>query len=428
MKIIFNDYNYLLDNLSKVQVVSDDAMSEGKFKTIIFKINNETNSLQLVGINQYITYRCDYDKEKFNLELTDEDNSKFTNNVFQFAITSKSLVDFLNTYKALNITEVDSVVFELRDGKNIICTVYEKSIENESSENVEDDDFLVFEDEDNEEDKTENNVIKNFSSKYAFENIPIKSASLQYSGMEVSDEDLEMIPNVVFNNYIKTMLPLMANDTTLHGMLTFDDKRVAIFNSAYNVFQYNLLKDSNIFNCIRLLQKNVNFINKIVINSDDEGSFGVKKIENTDRLYLKWNNCEAFIHYDMKIPVYKNLLEAFSTEHYVTINRLYLRDVLKRLMLDNDSITVNIVAEENKVEVFNSKFKQEIPILHQKDMENIKIVFKVMPNVLNSSIIGDDKEMKEEIMICYTEKGNNKYINFCDESEAWNSIVRIRVI
>ena len=439
MRLFFNDFDYLYNTLSNIQIVSEDSMSDEKTKTIIFKMKKDDSSLQLIGLNKLITLRVGFDTSKYTLEFDESDNNRFKDGILFVSLYSKELINFLSTYRSMALTRVEGIAFEFNERNMIKCIVYEVEDSDasvSSSSTSEDMGFIgegMMEIESASE-ADDDSPSKHYHSQWVFENVPIKNSILPAINIASPDKELEPISKLAMKVYTKHLIPIMDNDMAMFSMMLFIDKKVIVFNNAFTTIMSDMLNENTVFDKIRLNTKVMTFMDKNILDNiaDEEDTFEALRIENTDYIYLKWDNNEAFVRYDKNIPVYKTFLEAVSRDHYIKINRLYLRDVLKRLNLVNDSIEFTIDVNNEIVNLRNSKFSQDIEITDKEGMDTIeKLSFKIMPVILNKSIIGDDNEWRDtepDVMICYNQNDTkNQFITFTGDTKSWVSVIRAKM-
>lgn len=398
MKVTFN-YEKLLENLTDLSLVVEDVMSGEDMKNIIFRFTKD--NITLVGINQLVTFKRVLTSDIYNLEIDDKELEK--DGVAYMQIKSKELIGYLNSYKALRRTEVEDVELSLVNDLTVVCKVSERS--------------------------TEDGQI--YVSSYNFSNVPIKPNILSKINLTAPDEIAgDVIPMVDILLYTKNMLPLMKNDTGLFGQLVFgEDGVVVAFNAAFNTFMYNKLPAS--FNGIKLSYRAISFIDKIFSTGTE---LVAKKLDKYLYLYSEGTNSEAFITFDGRLPNYSVTKDLFVKDHAFVLDRVYLKDILKRLSLVNESVEFRVKCEEDIIEVKNSKFRQTIPILNKKALEEYtQINFKILPDTLNKVIIGDDAEFSPNVNIYYCPLSNNDaMLVFTDSSspdgvhQYWFSTVSIK--
>ena len=153
----------------------------------------------------------------------------------------------------------------------------------------------------------------------------------------------------------------------------------------------------------------------------------VEVAKTDERICLRMGNAVAFIRFDTKTPNYALYESMIQKNHAIVLDRQYFKDVLKRLSLVNESVQFSVNAEDGVVEVRNSKFHQELPILQTKAIEELGTVsFKILPEVFNKAIIGDDATFSQLVFIYFEpqEKGGYNLI-FADDSGSWNSVARV---
>lgn len=397
MKLFFNSYSDLLSNLSDISEVSDYSLSSEDTKNIIFRITGE--KVELIGFNRFITLIRTVDPE---LVSVDNDNDE----PFLMSIRSKELVDFLNSYKGLRKTEVKEISLELiNDDKIILCKVLERQQdEDESPIQVDDSGYLV--------------------STWSFNNLGVKPNMLPFINKVTPEVETEVVSTQIIKMYTSELLPLIQQGTNLYSKVSFgadDEDYAVVFNQALLMFMRNYLGSA--FKGVCLSYTAVSFIDKVICQYD---SASICKTD-TD-IYFQCEGTKAFISYDNRLPDYKMYISMLTKECYFTVDRLYLKDILRRLSLLKDNVEVHIDIENSTLHLKNSKFNQEIQILNMQGMEGIeKRNFKIMPDVLSKAFLSNGEDDASELYIYYAMQANKTAIlQFGDEVENWFSSVSIK--
>ena len=238
MRLFFNDFDYLYNTLSNIQIVSEDSMSDEKTKTIIFKMKKDDSSLQLIGLNKLITLRVGFDTSKYTLEFDESDNNRFKDGVLFVSLYSKELITFLSTYRSMALTRVEGIAFEFNERNMIKCIVYEVEDSDasvSSSSTSEDMGFIgegMMEIESASE-ADDDSPSKHYHSQWVFENVPIKNSILPAINIASPDKELEPISKLAMKVYTKHLIPIMDNDMAMFSMMLFIDKKVIVFNNAF---------------------------------------------------------------------------------------------------------------------------------------------------------------------------------------------------
>lgn len=395
MKVVFK-FDALLQNLVDLSLVAEDIMSSEDMKNVIFRITKE--DIQLIGINQIVySFRRTLPHDMYHLEVSDDELNA---GVGYMQIKSKELIGYLNSYKSLRRTEVEEVELTLVNNLTIVCKVSEKDLEDG----------------------------RIHLSSYTFNNIPIKPNLIQNITL-IADEDIagESVPMTDILLYTKNMLPILKNDTSLYGYLIFGtDGVVVAYNALFTTFMKNKLPSS--FSGIKLSYRAISLIDKIFAN---DTQVICKKLDRHLYFYSEATNSEAFIVYDGKLPNYSVTKNLFVKDHAFVLDRVYLKDILKRLSLVNEDIEFKIKCDEDVVEVKNSKFHQAIPVLQKKALEEYdQISFRIRPDALSKAIIGSDDEFSPNTFVYYCPQPNGKVVLIftdntgIDGENAWYSAIQ----
>lgn len=396
MKFICS-YNELLSGLEKVSIVAEDSNSSDDIKNVIFRFEKQDDGLNvctLVGVNATITYKHILAYDKYTLQLED---TELTDRVCFMQIKCKDLLSFLNAYKSVRRTKVEEVTFEFKDNVQINCSVLEYS---------------------NDDDKIP------YISTCLFNNIPIKPNMLPSINaqplnrpIEINKDDLRL--------HINTLMPTLQNAANLYGVLTFGNDYIVAFNNTYVALMKNKLADTHIFEGMRLSYKNLAFLDKVVCNQDE-----IKVAKSDTHLFIRTDKSESFIAYDPKITEYETYLKMYNKDNGFCVDRLLLKDVLKRLALENELIDVTVKPAMNVLNLRNTKFTQDIPLLKQQGLENYEdFGFRILPESLNKAIIGTDTAFSSNSFIYFTAQDNGvTLLVFTDDTDSWFTVARVKTI
>lgn len=382
------DFDNLVTNLKDLSEVVEDRLLSEDLKNVTFRLSQD--KVELVGINQIIVFTRKLSNEYFSLELTDEELAKGT---VYFQLRSKELLDFLSSYQGVRKTKVEEVSFEFLTEAKVKCMVLERDMDTNAP--------LI--------------------SSWVFNNIMLKPNVLNQMNKPEPEGELETVETLSLMFYTRNLFPLMQPGTNLFSKLTFGDDYVVAFCVQHYTFMKNLLGDT--FKGIVLTYRAVSFMDKVVCNEPQV------QVTRTDMdLFFKTENSTAFIRYDNKLPEYKAYINMFNRDHAICLDRVYLKDILKRLRLLKDTIVFTIKDEEGVVNLKNTKFEQSVPMLKSKALEEIeKKSFKILPNALSNAIIGSDDEFSSELFIYYCMQPNNTaVIIFTDNSGSWFSTVSVK--
>lgn len=411
MKLICTNYDNLISSLTAVSSVVEDTLVPEDMKNIIFDLekSEQGNKLTLFGATQLLTYKKFINPEVYELDMED-----VTTDRIYLQIKAKELLGFLNTYKTLSRTVVDSVSFEINARGRIECTVVEKDKKNQEQEGS----FLSDED----------LGIKTYSSKWVFDNVPIKKNIMPFITQKAPEGDLTTIPTRNLKLYTKNLLPILQNGTNIYSYLIFDKDYVVSFHNAFTTMMISTVSENDVLSGLRLPFRAINFLDKVIC-ADIESVVEIAKDEMY--LYFKNEDCEAYLKYDCKLANYKEYINLFDKTNGIVLNRFYFKDVLKRLSLVNDAIEFKINIADSRVTLSNSKFTQEIDMENKKGFEGVDtITFNILPEVVNKAIICDDVanmsaiDGSDNVFVYYLREKN--IITFSDSTGSWFSTVRVK--
>lgn len=385
-------YDTLVNNLEYVSTIVEDRLLDESMRNIIVRIN-KSGIVHFIGYNSIVI--CRTRLEEGDYRLTEEDDKYDESQNFYMQLKAKELMNFLNTFKSLKRTKPTDVLIETVNNK-LRLTVFE----------VEDTD----------------NGIRELSSKWVFDNIPLKLNVKNEINMELkaTETSLQSI-NVSF--YLASLTPLLSdeNGNGLPSRMHFGDEYVFVVTGMFATLFKNELPEA--FKQVVFTYSALNFMKKVL---DRNEVVDIGKTES--HLILATDTSEAFIRYIPKMPDTAIYQKAFKRDHVIVLDRKYLKDVVKRLSLTNDMATVEIDTSNEGILVKNSKFSQLVPIQFERGMTELgKITFKIATKVLDKAIIGDDNVFPEQIGIYINPLANTGYVLiFSDSSDKWFSTVQVR--
>jgi hypothetical protein len=370
-----------MKQLSSMSIVVEDSMSTDDVKNVIFRVSDD--SVSMCGRNQLITYRIPLDKDKVEILKSD---TKY------MQIKSKELFNFLSTYKTLSKTKIKDITLELQNTGKISCKVTEVR---------------------------KDNAEESISSSWVFDNI-ILTENLKKSLNLASPSDTNTLDITRVKWFTDSFLPCLTSSLDTYGYMIFTTEKCIVLNPSYTIIGNNDLENWQGF---KLSYKVMSFIDK-TFNKDDSLVFS----KTGKHIYIKdtKTNSEVFLSFLDSIPPLQIYLNMVNTEHSIKLDRKYLRDILKRLSLLKEAVVVDIDCNEHKLTLKNSKFRQTLDMLAYLNIENYdNIRFKIMPDIIDKIMIGNDKN--EDVIYLYynTSQGNNMII-FSDENNSWYSVVRVK--
>ena len=291
---------------------------------------------------------------------------------------------FSNLYK----TKVEKIDFE-DDNVRIKITVHEVPLDAEK-------DYKLAQD-----------------SIFEVENAPILAKILKDIKTEFPSECNGVVSSDVLL-YLSSLLPLMSNDNSnsTASKLNFAEDYIFTINSSCSAFFQNKLPEE--FKGITLGYSSVGFLKKLCEGTD------MVSVAKTD-LYLciESGQTQAFMRYKPIKINYRNYITKKSKEKGIVIDRLYLKDVLKRMCSISSDGKMSI-ANAEFLSVMNDVFQQEVPLENCKEGTS-GISFKVSIPILNSLILGSDDLFSSNLFVYFVETARSYIIYIQDKSGAWFS-------
>lgn len=376
-------YDELYSALSYVNTVLSDKTVDEKMKNVIFLVKEDEASI--VGYSALT-----FSRTELGYAETDEDVKN--SNSWDFQVKAGDLNKIISCFSSLYKTKVTDIEFE-KDRNKIKVTVHEIALKDED-ENL------------------------SQASRFYLDDIPIIS-SVSTEIHEEFPEDYDCMLSGDLLLYIDSLFPLMTNDSSssLTSKLNFSEDHIFVMASYVSAFFVNKLPEA--FKDLTLGYSSVNFLKKLCDGAD---SIDVQRLGRY--LCIKSGNTEAFLKYQKVKVKADGHIKRMSKDNGIVLDRLYLKDVLKRMMFSSQDGVVNIT---DGLEVANSGFTQIIPLINRKgDVDNIK--FKVSVPMLAKTIVGDDTTFPEELHMYFVKTSNNGYSLYVkDSTGAWFSTMQVRI-
>lgn len=375
MKVILN-YEELVNTLGFATTVLNDKSVDDKMKNVIFLVDGET--VRVVGYNVFTFSRTELE----NVEVDD-----IPGNGWQFQVKAANLLKILSSFSNLSKTKVEKVELE-DDGVKIKITIFEDAIKEEDSR---------------------------LSQKCVFhlENIPILGNVTKEINMKYPEES-ELLDSGELYLYIESLLPLMSNDSASknESKLNFAEDYVFVMSAQMSAYFKNKLPDA--FKGLSLSYSSVNFLKKIT-----EGTTDIEICRIDKYLCIRSGNTEAFMKYQNIKIKYQIYLQRLNKDLGILVDRLYLKDVLRRMsnIAPDGKMTIT---ESGELEVVNSNFHQVIPLIKVKD-GTTGISFNVTVGFIEKALIGRDDVVSDEVFMYFVPNARGYSIFLMDKTGAWLS-------
>jgi len=371
ISVNFEEFNKVLNY---VYAILSDKSVEDKVKNVIFLVSK--NELTLVGYNSFTFSRTKLD----NVECTDISDSGW-----EFQIRAAEINKIMLSYSNLFKTKVETIDIE-DSGVRIKITVHEEPKDEKDYKLAQDSVFEV-------------------------ENAPIIAKVLS----DVKTEFPESVKSVISGDlmlYLSSLLPMMSNDTnnSTASKLMMSDDYIFTMSSSASAFMKNQL--SNEFKDITLGYSSVGFLKKMCEGSE------VISVSKTDKyLCIESGNTQAFMRYKPIKINYKAYIERRTKEKGIVVDRLYMKDVFKR-MLNTSNDGKMFISSDSSLTVSNDVFQQEVPLENVK-AGTVGISFKFSVPILSSLILGSDEVFSGDLFIYFVETARSYVIYVQDKSGVW---------
>lgn len=373
-------YSELFDVMNFSSVVLSDKSVEDRMKNVIFLIREGSVKV------------CFYTALTFcRTELENASVIDLEGDEWLFQVKAADLVKVLGGFTNLSKTKVEFLEFEESRNK-VKVMISEVALKDEDSR-------------------------MNQVSVFYLDNVPIIESVSRDIKMDFPS-DPEVVNSGDILLYVDSLLPIMNNDsaTSTGGKLNFAEDFVFVITSSMSAFFRNRLTES--FKGMALGYSSVNFLKKL----GSRGDLSVKRLEKY--LCASVGVVEAFMRHQPVRIRYQQFVNRFSKENGLVVNRMYLKDVLRRMGSVSSEGNCKIL-ENGDLSVENDSFSQIIPVDKTKG-DVVGVGFKVSVPIIEKLIIGNDSVFPETVFI-YLLKASSSYSLFItDRTGSWFTQTQVR--
>lgn len=447
MKFTVTDFDDFMSCLTEVQTVCEDTNNSDELKNIIFQLAED--DMHIAGLSSQIQYKRKLTKG-YSFEADPDQNG-----YLYIQLRSKDLIAFLGTYKASRCTKVKSLVFEFNEKKQIRLTVTESFRGTEQAQPTRgtSDSINMLTELDMPEPIEETKPApQDIVSRCIFDVVPMLTRNVKLLENKASDLDYKELDPNILSLYTKTLT--VASERTVYSYMNFTQGWVFVLSPSYVSFVRNLFvgDTNNIFSNIRLSSRVVNFFQKVLCTPAVTGTAEadrVSMLNNIDvartekNLVFKTDTVEASCIYDTNVvntdlyfKMYVNDDGSYNNTNSIILDRVFFKDVIKRLSLKHDLTTVTFDKEANIISLHTPSYSQNLVPDEYNGFDDGKVTFEIMPDIFNKAILGADSgdESFEDgsqstVRIAYSDGNGEKKrqgIIMSDTSDAWFSIIRVK--
>lgn len=361
-----------------VNTILGDKSVEEKLRNLIFLV--EGNEVKLVAYNAFTFVRSTFEDAEIDLEGHEKWN---------FQIKAGEINKIISAFSNLYKTKVSGIEFS-DEGVRIKLLLHEVA-------------------------KEESDSRLNRDSEFLFENAPLLPKIEEEIKMSFP-EDVDMISSADMLLYLDSLYPLLTNDTSngLGSKINFAKDYVFVISAAMSSFMVNKLPEA--FHDLCLTYSSSGFLKKMTESSEN---IGVARIEKY--LCIQEGNTEAFMKYQKVKVNYSMYVNKRSKDKGIVIDRLYLKDVLKRMATVEASGTFKVEGDE--LFVNNSNFNQTIPLNNKKDADGVS--FNISIPVLEKTILGKDEVFTNDLFLYFVDTARGYLVFLSDSTGAWFSSTQV---
>ena len=373
-----------MNALTYVGGISTSTANIDTNKSVTFKVTEE--AISIYGESATVGAITDIERGDFTYEPSNEEGQDL------FQVKTKEFTSFLNTFTQ-DRTRPTDVVFQI-DNNRLHLTVHEEPLDGQPS-------YLENE------------------SKWTFDLTAVKKATVESMQIDVGTE---IVNSELLQLYVDAMYPLISGGSInmSDSKLNFAEEYVYVFTSRVVAMFKNKLP-----NCMRGIVLSKAGVEVLKNLSEGFEQLMVTKNEEASKLFVSAGNNRVAIKFNRKMPPYQQTLDSLSPDNYTVIDRKLLKSIIKRLKLTKDTTMLSVNTGEEVMNVGNSRFAQNIPLIEFGG--DILDTFKVgvVTEALEDAILGSDEIYPDEVHISPTKQGNAFMIKFSDDSQNWLSIFRV---
>lgn len=387
------DYETLVSKLDYVQGIIEDNMLHNDMRNFIFQISQ--NEVKVIGYNINALCKTNFNMDEIELNV---DETDLTDGYFYMQLKAKELTGLLGSYKTSKRTKANSVTFESA-GLRIKVTVDEESLDG---------------------------LGKVMTSKMNFDNLPVQPAVKQ-SITVATKEGIEFaeVSSSTIQLYIESLLPVLKNEgsNSIYSKMNFAEDKVICMHTAFASVFDNMLPKA--FQEVVLSYSAIAFLKKLIARNE------VLKVgKDAKQIIFETEDSDAYLKYTTRLPNYKPYVDGFKKDYGFSFDRMYYRDVLKRLSIVNETVLVRLNREQGTIEFSNSKFDQSIDLLQEKGLDTLgnDIHFKISLEVLRMAVLGNDDAFADSNVFIYLIPNGKKYtIYFADTTGTWFTTATVAI-
>lgn len=395
--IIRLNFDDLVKGMQTVNAVVSDKALKDNMKNMVLWVTGET--VRLAANSFHIA-----SAEELAATVTYEEGENQEDNLI--LIRAKDITNLISSFAGLKRTKVDYIEFEPnKDGSGVFIRIKEMAI-----------------DEDMANANAYNQISRyRFSRENVLDNLRREVTSI------VSHVEGELVPSVNFNIYMDALYPTVAKETRDNtSYLMFSDKHVYTFVNTYVAMLENKLPE--VFRDFKLSNNIALFIKGFI--SGDE-NFVINKTVGKDGVVLLTLQAGKSVAV-IKCPdmsrafILDNFLDV--PENGIEVDKIYLRDVLKRMELGSDTSLIEIMLERDettgatssKFVVSSEKMRQEIPVDRAKGQGNFS--FNLRSEQLKA-LIFSHTDMFEDKVFIYLEINDKGQVEIAcgDNQKFWRT-------
>lgn len=374
------DFKELATVMAYPNIILSDKSVDDKMKNVIFIVRE--GEVNVVGYNA-----LSFSKTALQ-NVTVED---IPNEGWDFQVKASELNKIISSFSNMYKTRVNTIDFE-SNGVKIGVVLHEEPIDEKDTMLAQKSEFLL-------------------------ENAPILS-NIKAEIMKEFPDDGFVGPSGELMVYLDSLFPLL-DSTSINstaGKINFAPDYVFVVSKYASAFFVNKLPDA--FKGISLGYSSVNFLRKMCDSNED---IIVSKI---DKYLCIMSGCtQVFMRYQGVKFKYEIYLQRFKKEKGILLDRLYLKDVLKRVgNVSQEGILT--VTEDGVLDVSTNNFNQIIPLTTVKEGTQ-GVSFKVSISSLMSCIVGSDAMFSDELFMYFNEQGRGYSLFLSDKTGAWCSNIQV---
>lgn len=387
-----------------VQAVVADKLLQEDLKTLTIWKNGD--KLSIVASNAFVSALTEFDAE-----ILADEGEEIADEVF-IQLKASELKNIMGTYSGLHLTEITKMVFDIRSNTEIRLEVYEEAV------NKDDEHF----------DKFKKTIKHRMMRVRVTENMKREIHNFITNTEVGAGEQMIQLQTAEILGYIEPLLPAIAKfpNDTIFSRLFFLSKYVFIIPQTYAAVIENRMDDDVKAHFSEfVLTTSVTQFLKSFLSLYQTVGFCKKITGDVVNLIFQTNETTAMVraYNTKKVP---NLEDGYNIQpdNFISLDRKYFADVLKRISNSNADVTFRIKITEDggsSCEIINAALTQEVPVYKSKGEG--EYLFTLNSDLLASLVFNNMIDCYGDRLVFRLDHNDDGKVNFyvMDNTKGWHT-------